>query len=268
MTTKLPTLFIPHGGGPCFFMDWKMGPADTWDKMKSWLMQLGESIVPMPKAIVVISAHWESQKVTINNSVHPSMLFDYYGFPSHTYELDYPAPGSASLANQIRDMLLEKNIPTEMDSARGYDHGVFIPLLLSYPKADIPVVQISLNSSLDPAEHISIGRALAPLRDNEVLIIGSGMSYHNLKRLMREREENKESDLFDEWLTKICAAIPSERNAELVQWSKAPAAMDAHPREEHLLPLMVIAGAAGEDTGKQIFTDRVMGATVSAYQFG
>ena len=264
----LPTFYIPHGGGPCFFMDWTMGPADTWDKMKHWLTQLGAVIKLEPKAIIVISAHWETQPVTINNAVQPPLLYDYHGFPEHTYQLEYPAPGLPSLAEKIQALFSAAGITSTMDSERGYDHGVFIPLLLTYPDAHIPIVQISLNASLDPAAHILMGRALEPLRSEGVLILGSGMSYHNMNKLMRQDNAILESDQFDEWLTKTCMLAAAEREEQLCQWSNALAARDAHPREEHLLPLMVVAGAAGEDYGVSTFTDRVMGATVSAFQFG
>lgn len=267
-THQQPTLFIPHGGGPCFFMDWTLGPADTWDRMRRWLTQLGDSIAPAPQAIVVISAHWERKTVTINSGSRPPLLYDYYGFPEHTYRLEYPAPGSPALAEKIAALFSAAGIASTMDSERGFDHGVFIPLLLAYPHANIPIVQISLNASLDPARHLQVGRALAPLRSEGVLIIGSGMSYHNMGRLMTRVDRIVESEQFDAWLTKTCALPARERDEQLCQWSKAPAALDAHPREEHLLPLMVIAGAGRDDRGTQVFTDRVLGATVSAYRFG
>jgi aromatic ring-opening dioxygenase catalytic subunit (LigB family) len=265
---RLPTVYIPHGGGPCFFMDWTMGPADTWEKMKHWLMQLGDVIKPEPEAIIVISAHWEAQPVAIINNSQPPLIYDYYGFPEHTYQLKYPAPGLPSLAEKIQALFSATGINSTMDSKRGNDHGVFIPLLIIYPDAHIPIVQISLNVSLDPAAHILMGRALEPLRSEGVLIIGSGMSYHNMNKLMRRDKKNLESDRFDAWLTETCLLTSAEREKQLCQWSKAPAARDAHPREEHLLPLMVVAGAAGADRGVKTYTDRVMGATVSAYQFG
>lgn len=265
---RQPSLYIPHGGGPCFFMDWIMGPINSWEKMKHWLTQLGDTIRPEPKAIILISAHWETQPITINNGLHPDLLYDYSGFPEHTYQLEYPAPGLPALAEKIQMLLSGAGISSTMDSARGYDHGVFIPLLLVYPSAHIPIVQVSLNASLDPAAHLLMGRALEQLRDEGILIIGSGMSYHNMNKLMKQDDVIVESDQFDAWLTETCLLTPTEREEQLRQWSKAPAARDAHPYEEHLLPLMVVAGAAGEDQGIRIFSDRIMGATVSAYQFG
>jgi aromatic ring-opening dioxygenase catalytic subunit (LigB family) len=274
----LPTLYIPHGGGPCFFMDWTMGPADTWHKMEAWLRQLGASIYSdhdqnqqhKPDAIVVFSAHWENDVVTINSSAQPPLYFDYYNFPPHTYELTYPAPGHPELASTIENLLSVASIPCRQDAKHGFDHGVFIPFLLIYPEADIPIVQVSLTTSLDPAEHIALGRALAPLREQNILLVGSGLSYHNMSALMDGpgSSASTESLAFDRWLSAVCEAAPQERNKSLAEWKSAPSAQQAHPREEHLIPLMVMAGAGGEDSGKTIFKDQVLGATVSAFQFG
>jgi aromatic ring-opening dioxygenase catalytic subunit (LigB family) len=271
MTTsinKLPILFVPHGGGPCFFMDWTMGPPDTWHKMATWLGQLGQSIHPAPKAIVVISGHWEEPQFTVTTNGHPPLIYDYSGFPPETYQLKYPAPGSPELAQRVVGVLTEAGVPARSDPERGFDHGVFIPFKVIYPKAEIPIVQLSLKGGLDPATHLEAGRALAPLRDEGILIAGSGMSYHNMRGLM-SGHILPESDQFDAWLTEsVCVPDPKVRDEKLKQWQFAPAARSAHPREEHLLPLMVAAGAAGQDVGSRIFTDRVMGATVSAYRFG
>ena len=245
-----------------------MGPPDTWHKMAAWLGQLGQSIHPAPKAIVIISGHWEEPEFTVTSSAHPPLIYDYSGFPPETYQLKYAAPGSLELAQRIVSLLGQAGIPARSDPERGFDHGVFIPFKVIYPKADIPIVQLSLKRNLDPAVHLEAGLALAPLRDDGILIAGSGMSYHNMRGLMSGRVL-PESDQFDAWLTEtVCASDPKVRNEKLKQWQSAPAARDAHPREEHLLPLMVAAGAAGNDVGSRIFTDRVMGATVSAYQFG
>ena len=261
----LPTLFVPHGAGPCFFMDWTMGPPDTWDKMRAWLSQLGSSLGVKPKSIVVISGHWEEPDFTINSGANPPLLYDYTGFPPETYRIQYPAPGSPELANRIHDLFSQAGIASRYDSQRGYDHGVFIPLKVIYPKADIPMVQVSLKSGLDPASHIAAGRALAPLRDEGVLIVGSGMSYHNMRGFF-SGQPVAHSDQFDEWLTQTIAS--TGRDEKLQQWQDAPAARQAHPREEHLIPLLVASGAAQGETGRKIFSDRVMGAIVSAFQFG
>ena len=178
----------------------------------------------------------------------PPLLFDYYGFPEHTYRLKYPAPGSPALAARVRELLADADIAADEDPARGYDHGVFVPFLLAFPDADIPVVQLSLRADLDPAAHLAIGRALAPLRDEGVLIVGSGMSYHNLREFWSTRPADVEAAArFDAWLAAAVENPESAaRDAQLAAWAAAPGARAAHPRDEHLLPLMVAAGAGGE----------------------
>jgi aromatic ring-opening dioxygenase catalytic subunit (LigB family) len=265
---RTPTFYIPHGGGPCFFMDWTMGPPDTWDKMAAWLKAMPEAVGPKPAAILVISAHWEEPEFTVTTSPKPPLLFDYYGFPEHTYRLRYDAPGSPDLARAVRDLLAKAGIASKEDAERGLDHGVFIPFLLVYPDADIPVVQLSLKAGLDPAEHIAVGKALVPLRDRNVLIVGSGMSYHNMEAYRRGLPPTA-SGTFDAWLTDTATDLnPLARDEKLAHWSTAPAGRDAHPRQEHLIPLMVAAGAAGDDVGQRTYSDRVMGSAISAYRFG
>jgi aromatic ring-opening dioxygenase catalytic subunit (LigB family) len=250
-------------------MDWPaaMGGPDTWKNMAAWLGHLPERVGERPKAIVVISGHWEEPEFTVNSGAHPPLLFDYYGFPEHTYRLEYPAPGSPELAREICGLLEAAGIRAGKNSERGFDHGVFIPFKVIYPKADIPIVQLSLKEGLDPAEHIAAGRAIAPLRERGVLIVGSGMSYHNLREM--GRDVRSIADQFDAWLTDaVCAPTAAARAERLSRWQQAPGARRAHPREEHLIPLMVAAGAGGEDLGRKVFTDYVLGTTVSAFQFG
>jgi len=260
---SLPTLYIPHGGGPCFFMEWT--PPDTWNTLGAWLRGLGGSIGAAPKAVLVISAHWEEDEFTVGSNAHPSLIYDYYGFPEHTYKIEYKAPGSPELAQKIRDLLAKAGIISRVDPERGFDHGVFIPFKLIYPNADIPIVQLSLKAGLDPAAHAAAGRALEPLRKEGVLIVGSGMSYHNLRGFGPAFSEA--SDQFDAWLTDAVGDAKT-RDEKLGEWQRAPAARVAHPREEHLLPLMLAAGAAGEDPGSRAFSDRIMGVTTSAYRLG
>jgi len=206
--------------------------------------------------------------VAINSSPKPDLLYDYYGFPEHTYKLKYDAPGSPELAENVRGLLTKAQIPTRLIADRGLDHGVFIPLKLVYPEADIPIVQVSLMTGLDPGKHIEIGQALAPLRQQGVLIVGSGMSYHNLRRF-GDGSEDQSSIEFDEWLkNSVCQTNPDERNQLLCQWQNAPSARAAHPREEHLIPLMVAAGAGEDDMGQAIYSERVSGMAISGFQFG
>jgi aromatic ring-opening dioxygenase catalytic subunit (LigB family) len=264
---KLPTLYLPHGGGPCFYMDWTMGPADTWDRMAAWLRGIDATLPERPRALLVVSAHWEAPVPTVTTSAAPPLFYDYYGFPPHTYELQWPAPGSPELAGRVRRLLSDAGFESGEDGARGLDHGVFVPLKLSYPEAKVPTVQLSLRAGLDPAEHLAMGRALAPLRDEGVFLVGSGMSYHNMRGF--NVAASREASLrFDRWLGEVAGEEPSKRDAALAAWTKAPSARECHPREEHLIPLMVAAGAAGDDRGKAVFRDEVMGVAVSALQFG
>lgn len=264
---RQPSLFIPHGGGPCFFMNWTMGPADTWDKTRSFLERLGGTLPERPRALLVVSGHWEEDVPTAGAARQPRLIFDYYGFPSETYRLTWPAPGSPELAARIVSLLRGAGLPSESDPARGYDHGVFVPLKVAFPDADVPVVTLSLASSLDPALHLDVGRALAPLRDEGVLIVGSGMSFHHLQAYLQPGTLER-SDDFDRWLTEGMEARPAERDRRLKRWMQAPSARFAHPREEHLMPLMVAAGAGGEETGRRVFRDAPMGAVISAYRWG
>jgi len=265
---RLPAIYLPHGGGPCFFMDWN--PRGMWDPMGAYLSQIPELLPARPKALLIISAHWEEPVFTVQTKPAPELLFDYYGFPEHTYQLKWPAPGSPDLAARVRALAGEAGIATAGDSARDYDHGVFIPMLLAFPDAGIPTIQLSLKQGLDPDEHLALGRALAPLRDEGVLIIGSGLSFHNLRRLM-QRETGGEirhvSHDFDAWLQEVSQG---DRN-RLTEWETAPNARICHPREEHLLPLMVAAGAAGDDAFSMPYHEDSLGPTgiaVSAFHFG
>jgi len=271
--SRLPTLFIPHGGGPCFFMDWD--PPDTWQRMAEYLRGVPADVGTKPKALVVISGHWEEDVVTIQNNPAPPLLYDYYGFPESTYHIKFPAPGAPDVSARVAELLGAAGIAWRYDYERGFDHGVFIPLKVAFPHADVPIVQVSLLASMDPAEHIRIGQALAPLRDESVLIVGSGMTYHNMRTLMagmRRRNgagADAGSERFDDWLQHVLTEeAPAERAAALAAWAKAPAAREAHPREEHLLPLHVAVGAAGNDPGRRQLKDVVMGAVESAFRFG
>jgi len=263
----MPAAFIPHGGGPCFFMDWD--PPDTWTKMAEWLRDFGLDLAAYaPRGIVVVSAHWEEAQFTVMTKPQPELFFDYTGFPEHTYQLTFPAPGAPKLAQEVRDALAAAGIASAENATRDFDHGVFIPLKVALPKADIPIIQLSLKRGLDPAEHIAAGKALAALREKGVAIIGSGMSYHNLRDFFQGHKVKELSQEFDEWLTAAVTQPDAEtRNEALKNWATAPHAKRAHPREEHLLPLMVVAGAAHGNTGRHSFSDTVMGAVVSAYEF-
>lgn len=265
---KTPLYYIPHGGGPCFFMDWS--PPDTWTALAEWLGSFPGTLKSPPVALLFISAHWEEPEFTLAANPTPALLYDYYDFPPHTYELAWPAPAAPHLFPRVQELLAPAGIPLVLDGKRDFDHGVFVPGILSYPRADLPVLQISLRRGLNPAAHIALGKALAPLREEGVLFIGSGMSYHNMRAFRYgDNTPIPGADIFDTWLTRtVCEFDQETREERLVHWAMAPGARDAHPREEHLIPLMVIAGAAGPDTGRRDFSCRAMGAPLSAYRFG
>jgi aromatic ring-opening dioxygenase catalytic subunit (LigB family) len=265
--SKMPTFYIPHGGGPCFFMEWTMGPRDTWDRTAAFLRGLPNALPAAPTALLVVSAHWESAVPTVTASSAPALIYDYAGFPPHTYSLTWPAPGSPELAHRVVALLARASIPAAMDGERGFDHGTFIPLKVAYPEASVPTVQLSLKRGLGPSEHLALGRALEPLRAEGVLLIASGMSYHDMRGFMTSRGR-EDSERFDTWMRTAVAMPESERSAQLADWASAPAARRCHPREEHWMPLLVAAGAAGEDAGTCVFSDVVMGVRVSALRFG
>ena len=264
---RLPTLFIPHGGGPCFFMDAQPPlPPAAWDRMAAYLRGIGAALRVRPTAVLVISSHWEAPVPTLNVAGKPTLIFDYYGFPQHTYRLQYPAPGAPELAPRVRSLLAGAGFESAVDATRGFDHGVFVPFLLIYPDASVPILQLSLQQGLDAGMHFELGRALAPLRDEGVLIVGSGMSYHNLTDLFCGRG-NDAAAAFDAWLA---AAVrdPGKRGGELAAWASAPGGRAAHPRAEHLIPLMVAAGAGDGDTGTRSFNGSIGGKALSGFQFG
>jgi len=270
----LPTVFINHGGGPCFFMpDDGSGPfpANTWRKMASNLSQLAKlpgPNAPKVKAILVASAHWETEAPAVTVAANPPLLYDYYGFPPETYELKWPAPGDPALASKVRELLEAGGFSTAEDSTRGWDHGVFIPMKLSFPDADVPTVQLSLIAGLDPEKHLAMGRALAPLRKENVLIVGSGQSFHNMSGFFGGGFEEPSRE-FDEWLNETCAGVePKARSERLRNWTAAPSARTIHPREEHLAPLFVAVGAAEDDPGERMFSDVVLNLAMSGYAFG
>lgn len=266
-SVRQPVLFVPHGGGPWPFVETGFMSAREVELMRAHLVDLPRRLPAAPKALLVVSAHWEENRPTVMTSPNPPMLYDYGGFPPAAYTLQWPAPGNPALAGRVVELLGGAGITAGTDARRGFDHGTFVPFKLAWPKADVPTIQLSLKAGLDPAEHIAIGRALAPLRDEGVLILGSGMTYHNM-RGFRSRSALGASIAFDDWLVHAATAAPDARTTLLCDWESAPEARNVHPREEHLLPLMVVAGAAGNDAGRVMFREDWMGVRVSAYQYG
>ena len=263
--SALPTYYIPHGGRPWPFMPER---ARDLESLAAFLRGLLADAGTRPRAIVVISGHWEEPLPTVSSRADYSMLYDYYGFPPETYALQFPAPGSPEVAERVVGALGAARIPAATEHTRGYDHGVFVPFMLVEPDATIPVVPLSLVDGLDPAQHIAIGRALAPLRNDDILIVGSGMSFHNLRALYGGADVLARSSRFDAWLDDTVTGDAAARDQRLAAWASAPEARFAHPREEHLLPLMVAAGAAGGAPARRVYHNDVMGAATSGFRFG
>ena len=268
MTTTLrqPSLFIPHGGGPCFFME---DPAGSWTGMAAFLRTLADRLPERPRAVLVVSGHWETRGFAFTGAARPPLIYDYGGFPPHTYDLRYDVPGDPALAARGAALLEAAGIAAQVDTARGLDHGVFVPMKVAFPEADIPVVEMSVDRDLDPALHRAAGRALAPLRDEGVLIVGSGLSYHNLRNFGPGAAAP--SAAFDAWLRQVLAPASAASRAEALRgWDRAPSARLAHPQEDHLVPLMVAAGAAGDDPSTLVYHDAHVfgGVTASSWRFG
>ncbi len=263
----LPTVYLPHGGGPWPYIASLRQSDPSYDRLFAWLQHLTDGMAEAPRAVLVVSAHWEAPVPTLSSAERPGMLYDYSGFPDEAYRFVWAAPGSPRLAARARDLLVAAGQVAALDPQRGFDHATFVPAAITWPQANIPTVQLSLVRGLDPATHLAIGRALAPLRDEGVLILGSGLSYHNMRGLMGG-SGGPASARFDGWLAESMALAPHAREARLLAWAQAPAARDCHPREEHLLPLMVCAGAAGADAATLPYRDSLYGAWISAVRFG
>lgn len=258
-----PIFYIPHGGGPCFFM---ADPLGAWTGMATFLRSLPARLPCTPAAILLISAHWETDGFAFTGAAKPDLVYDYYGFPPHTYELRYDAPGSPALARQAVELLATAGLPAHIDESRGFDHGMFIPLKVAFPDAAIPVVEMSLDKSLDPTLHLKAGQALAALSAQNILIIASGMSSHNM-RGYRDRNFAEPSQQFDDWLSSSMAMLPEERAQRLARWlTDAPAARLVHPREEHFVPALVAAGAA-RTAGEHVYHEMLLYTAVSGFQF-
>lgn len=281
--TLMPTLYFSHGGGPCFHMPAQGMFAEMakGSPFEVWYRTGATKDIPTPKAILVVSAHWQTGNDTckVTTAAKPELLFDYHGFPPDTYKLKYPAPGDPALAARVIDLLTASGISAAGDEARAWDHGVFIPLLQMYPAADVPVVQVSLQANLDASRHLAIGRALAPLRGEGVLIFGSGSPTHNMRAMGQPGGAPKRwAQEFDAWLrgALLDPDAPADggaaRAAKLAGWqAQAPNAAQCHPRggEEHLLPLHVAAGAAGGDAARVVFEGWALQTfSLSCFRFG
>jgi aromatic ring-opening dioxygenase catalytic subunit (LigB family) len=257
---RQPAIYIPHGGGPWPYFD---DPSGRHDKLAAYLQELPSSLPQEPSAILVITAHWEANNFTIASGPAPQLIYDYGGFPPDTYHVKYPAPGSPEVAALAAQLANAAGITTVLDPNYGWDHGVFVPIAVSWPEAKIPVVAVSLRRGLDPAQHIAFGEALAPLRDQNVVIIGSGLSTHDLSFRVTAAEAAE----FDAWLQDTMQQPMAERSRRLERWAQAPSGRRAHPREEHLLPAMVVAGAGGNDTVTRTYNSPLFGLAAAGYAF-
>lgn len=261
---KAQIIYFSHGGGPLPIL----GDA-SHKAMVDFMLKL-PSRLRKPDAILVISAHWEEKAATLLGSQNPPMLYDYYGFPDEAYTITYPAPGNPELAERISGMLDSSHIASRVDAEPGFDHGLFIPLKLMYPRADIPSLQLSLMRGLDPSAHIALGNGLRELLHENILVIGSGFSFHNMGAFSWEGadEPDPANETFQDWLIAVCTGSMSqtERERSLADWTKAPAARYCHPREEHLLPLHVCAGMVDEPA-RLIFDDHILGKRAVAFQW-
>ncbi|TFW27302.1 DODA-type extradiol aromatic ring-opening family dioxygenase [Massilia horti] len=267
MSERLPTYFVSHGGGPWPWMKDSVGPA--YDKLEASLVDIKRQIGVRPRAVLCVTGHWETRDFLVSSSAAPGMIYDYGGFPPHTYQIQYPAPGDPALAARVAELLGAAGMTAGTDPQRGLDHGTFSMLYPIYPEADMPVVQMSIRHDLDPAVHMAAGRALASLREEGVLIVGSGLSYHNLRQF--GPGGRVASQQFDAWLQHVLLDLPpAERKDALLNWSAAPSARVAHPHEDHLLPLMVALGAAEYEPGAMVYheDDFFGNLAVSSFRFG
>ncbi len=265
--TRLPTYFLSHGGGPWPWLKAERG--SMYDKLEAALVDVRRELGDFPRAVLTVSGHWEAERLLLSSSARPPMVYDYGGFPEHTYRIRYDAPGDPMLAEEVR-LLDRGGVAVGLDPGRGFDHGTFTVMLTLYPEAEMPVVQLSILDDYGPADHLKVGELLKPLRDDGILIVGSGFSFHDT-RGMRNGFGQEASAESDGWLDRVLVeASPEERHQALLQWTEAPSARLAHPQEDHLIPLLVAVGAADDEPGCSVYhEDDFMGSiAVSSFRFG
>ncbi|MGH1367955.1 MAG: DODA-type extradiol aromatic ring-opening family dioxygenase [Maritimibacter sp.] len=262
--TRMPTYYISHGGGPWPWIDDMRAAFSALEK--SLAAMPGELPHP-PKAVLMVSGHWEAEDVRVMSNAAPPMLYDYSNFPPHTYDIVYPAPGAPAIARRTVELLEAAGIKAVLDDERGFDHGTFVPAFIMYPEAKVPVFQVSMLHSYDPEAHFEIGRSLRALRDEGVLIVGSGLSYHNLAKFGPGAKEPSMG--FDAWLNETLALSPEARTKALLDWESAPFARVAHRREDHLVPLFSALGAAETSKATRVYheDDIFGGVTASSWRF-
>ena len=269
MSARFPTFYLSHGGGPWPYMNEEA--RQPYAALEKSLRELPRQLPAKPEAILVVSGHWEERDFAVMANAAPPMIYDYGGFPEELYHIRYPAAGSPRMAQRAYALIQQAKLPARLNADRGFDHGTYSLLAVTYPEADVPVFQVSLRADYDPEAHLQLGRALAPLRDEGVLILGSGSSYHNLRRFFGPRVRREDSLQFDAWLNEtLIGSTPAQRSERLLDWERAPAAREAHPQEDHLMPLHVVVGAAEEEAGRTVYRQEDFLGTIalSSYRFG
>ena len=255
-------MYLPHGGGPSFFMTGER--KRLYQDTENFLRSVSGTLPTTPQAILMVTAHWEKHIPSFTGGAKPALIYDYSGFPPETYEIQYPAPGQPALAARAAALLQEAGYPVRVDDDYGWDHGVFIPLKVMFPEANIPVVAMSIHPSLDPELHCKLGQALSRLREEGVLVVGSGMSFHNLRNFA---QGGPASEQFHAWLDEALAGDQAQRTERLMHWHTAPGGAASHPREEHLIPLMVASGAGSDSPGRRMWSGRVGPTHLGAWVF-
>ncbi len=259
---RMPAMFLPHGGGPSFFMTGER--KRLYQPTEDFLRSVRSTLPATPTAILLVTAHWETPVPSFTGGARPELIYDYYGFPPETYAIDYKAPGDPALAARAAALLQGAGIAARVEPDHGWDHGVFVPLKVMFPDADVPVVAMSLQASLDPVLHCRCGEALRPLRDEGVLVVGSGMSFHNLRHFS---QGGPASQAFHDWLDEALSGNSAERTRQLGQWSQAPGGRSSHPREEHLIPLMVASGAGSDAPARKLWAGMVGPTHLAGWAF-
>jgi 4,5-DOPA dioxygenase extradiol len=253
--TALPSLFLSHGAPNIILYD-----SDTRDFWR----ELGGKM-PRPAAVLIMSAHFTTERPVFEKGAHPGMIYDFGGFEPELYQMAYPAPGAPALAEKAARLAQEAGLAPMISDGRGYDHGSWVPLKVLFPEADIPVAALSTQPRLDGAHHIALGRALAPLREEGVLIVGSGGATHNLRAFFGGEDTPDWAETFNEWL---CERIEAGDADSIAEWQKGPDALRNHPTPEHFLPLPFAFGAGGPQArGKRLHKAMVGPISLDAYSF-
>eukprot|EP01029_Cantina_marsupialis_P012264 TRINITY_DN270916_c0_g1_i1.p1 TRINITY_DN270916_c0_g1~~TRINITY_DN270916_c0_g1_i1.p1 ORF type:complete len:269 (-),score=54.24 TRINITY_DN270916_c0_g1_i1:103-909(-) len=257
-------LFVSHGGGPLPLLG-----HEEHKEMISTLKSISKKI-RKPSAILMISAHWEEKTFHVTSTDNPSLIYDYYGFPRESYSIEYPCKSDPTLAEEVIGSFKKAGIECNADEKRGFDHGLFVPLKIMYPEAHIPCIQLSLKSNMNAEEHINIGTALSNIDYDNLLIIGSGFSFHNMSAFFSEGTHisKEKNESFEDWLINTFSdstMSEDERTNKLIHWDSAPSARFCHPREEHLLPLHVCYGASGKTACMEYFEVEILNKKSSMY---